>query len=170
MILPISALARSSCNFAELFLKQQDRAARRLSGPVFLRREIRKNDLSSASSPSQSCIDRQIIPTFWLCHFPPTGGNLSKAEPLEKLGALPYCQSLSLWERWHCGAMTERARPLTIKFCPDLTQSWFRPRPQTAIRSLSKVILLKIWRNCLFFAEIFLSNGNCKTIGQGFIL
>ena len=169
MILPISALARSSCNSKNI-LKQQDRAARRLSGPVFLRREIRKNDLSSASSPSQSCIDRQIIPTFWLCHFPPTGGNLPKAEPLEKLGALPYCQSLLLWERWHCGAMTERARPLTIKFYPDQTQSWFRPRPQTAIRSLSKVILLKIWRTCLFFAEIFLSNGNCKTIGQGFIL
>ena len=66
--------------------------------------------------------------------------------------------------------MTERARPLTIKFYPDLTQGWFRPRPHTAILSLSKVILLKIWRNCLFFAEIFLSNGNCKTIGQGFIL
>ena len=66
--------------------------------------------------------------------------------------------------------MTERARPLTIKFYPDLTQSWFQPRSHTAILSLSKVILLKIWRNCLFFAEIFLLNGNCKTIGQGFIL
>ena len=55
--------------------------------------------------------------------------------------------------------MTERARPLTIKFYPDLTQSWFQPRSHTAILSLSKVILLKIWRNCLFFAEIFLLNG-----------
>ena len=126
MILPISALARSSCNFGKLFLKQQDRAARRLSGPVFLRREIRKNDFSSASSPSPSRIARPLIPSFWLCYFPPTGGKLPKAEPLAKLGALPYCQSLSLWERWHCGAMTERARPLTIKFYPDLTQSWFR--------------------------------------------
>ena len=24
---------------------------------------------------------------------------------------LPACQSLSLWERWHCEAMTERASP-----------------------------------------------------------
>ena len=31
--------------------------------------------------------------------------NLSKTTPL--------CQSLSLWERWHCEAMTERARMLT---------------------------------------------------------
>ncbi|EFQ08427.1 hypothetical protein HMPREF9436_00038 [Faecalibacterium cf. prausnitzii KLE1255] len=38
------------------------------------------------------------------------------------------------------------------------------------ILNTKKVILLKIWRNCLFFAEIFLLNGNCKTIGQGFIL
>ena len=53
---------------------------------------------------------------------------------------------------------------------PKLTPRWFRPRPKTVIRNLSKVILLKIWRTCLFFAEIFLSNGNCKTIGQGFIL
>ena len=155
MILPISALARSSCNFGELFLKQQDRAARRLSGPVFLRREIRRNDFSSAFSPSQSRIARPLIPSFWLCHFPPTGGNLPKAEPLAKLGALPYCQSLSLWERWHCGAMTERARPLTIKFYPDLTQGWFQPRPHTAILSLSKVILLKILEKLPVFCRNF---------------
>jgi hypothetical protein len=42
--------------------------------------------------------------------------------------------------------------------------------PQAVRSCVFKVILLKIWRNCLFFAEIFLLNGNCKTIGQGFIL
>ena len=82
--MPISALARSSCNSKNI-LKQQDRAARRLSGPVFLRREIRKNDLFSASSPSQSRIDRQIIPTFWLCHFPQPG---------------EICQRQNLWQNW----------------------------------------------------------------------
>ena len=42
--------------------------------------------------------------------------------------------------------------------------------PQAVRSCVFKVVLLKIWRNCLFFAEIFLSNGNCKTIGRGFIL
>ena len=78
--------------------------------------------------------------------------------------------SATEWGMWHCGAMTERARPLMIGFYQNLTPRWFRPRPKTVIRNLSKVILLKIWRTCLFFVEIFLSNGNCKTIGQGFIL
>ena len=27
---------------------------------------------------------------------------LPKGEPLAKRETLPYCQSLSLWERWHC--------------------------------------------------------------------
>ena len=32
-------------------------------------------------------------------------------EPLAKRRSFPPCQSLSLWERWHCEAMTERASP-----------------------------------------------------------
>ena len=36
-----------------------------------------------------------------------------KGEPLAKPETLPYCQGLSLWERWHRVAMTERARTLT---------------------------------------------------------
>ena len=42
--------------------------------------------LRAASSPSQS----------------PAVTALPKGEPLAKPRALPYCQSLSLWERWHC--------------------------------------------------------------------
>ena len=34
-----------------------------------------------------------------------------KGEPLAKPETLPYCQGLSLWERWHRIAMTERASP-----------------------------------------------------------
>ena len=34
-----------------------------------------------------------------------------KGEPLAKPDTLPYCQGLSLWERWHRLAMTERASP-----------------------------------------------------------
>ena len=34
--------------------------------------------------------------------LPAPGGNLSKGKPLAKLETWPYCQSLSLWERWHC--------------------------------------------------------------------
>ena len=152
MILPISALARSSCNSENIFEAIGPGSPQAVRSCVFEEKNQEKL-IFSASSPSQSRIARPLISAFWLCHFPPTGGNLSKAEPLAKLGALPYCQSLSLWERWHCGAMTERARPLTIKFYPDLTQSWFQPRSHTAILSLSKVILLKIWRNCLFFCR-----------------
>ena len=34
--------------------------------------------------------------------FPRSGGSLSsKGEPLAKPETLPYCQGLSLWERWH---------------------------------------------------------------------
>ena len=186
MILPISALARSSCNFAELFLKQQDRTARRLSGPVFLRRETKKNDFFSVLALSVShCSTSYSL--FLALPFSPNRRKSAKGRTLGKTGSFAVLPkpltlrkdsprsgrdvaSATEWGMWHCGAMTERARPLTIKFYPDLTQSWFQPRLHTAILSLSKVILLKIWRNCLFFAEIFFSNGNCKTIGQGFIL
>ena len=51
----------------------------------------------AASSPSQS----------------PAVTALPKGEPLAKPKALPYCQSLSLWERWICAAKTERARTLS---------------------------------------------------------
>ena len=37
-----------------------------------------------------------------------------KGEPLAKPETLPYCQGLSLWERWHRVAMTERASPLPV--------------------------------------------------------
>lgn len=55
-------------------------------------------------------------------------------------------------------------------FYQNLTPSWFRVGQLLRYTEHKKVILLKIWRNCLFFAEIFLLNGNCKTIGRGFIL
>ena len=55
-------------------------------------------------------------------------------------------------------------------FYPKLTPRWFRVGQLLRYTEHKKVILLKIWRICLFFAEIFLLNGNCKTIGQGFIL
>ena len=59
---------------------------------------------------------------------PPKGKPLAKAESLSaapdgspcgsraqrfQTGNLADCQGLSLWERWHRGAMTERASPLT---------------------------------------------------------
>ena len=65
-----------------------------------------------AGSPSQA-LTRQI-PLFVTCGdiFPRSGGSLSsKGKPLAKPETLPYCQGLSLWERWHRAAMTERASP-----------------------------------------------------------
>ena len=45
-------------------------------------------------------------------------GSPKRKDPLPELQSpkggflrLPACQSLSLWERWHCEAMTERASP-----------------------------------------------------------
>ena len=63
-------------------------------------------------------------------------------------------------------------RPFLRKkgFYPKLTPRWFRVGQLLRYTEHKKVILLKIWRIYLFFAEIFLLNGNCKTIGQGFIL
>ena len=58
-----------------------------------------------------------------------------KGEPLAKPKTLPYCQGLSLWERWHRVAMTERASPLPlfilyITICallePSVRSSWAR--------------------------------------------
>ena len=34
-----------------------------------------------------------------------------RGEPLTRRGSFTECESLSLWERWHCEAMTERASP-----------------------------------------------------------
>ena len=49
-------------------------------------------------------------------HFPPTGGNLSqRGSPWQNRKHCGDCQGLSLWERWHCEAMTERARIRTIR-------------------------------------------------------
>ena len=52
-----------------------------------------------ASSPSQSRFARQL----------PQRGS-----PWQNRKRCMDCQSLSLWERWHCGAMTERASPVKV--------------------------------------------------------
>ena len=86
MILPISALARSSCNFAELFLKQQDRTARRLSGPVFLRRETKKNDFFSVLALSVShCSTSYSL--FLALPFSPNRRKSAKGRTLGKTGS-----------------------------------------------------------------------------------
>ena len=86
MILPISALARSSCNFGKLFLKQQDRAARRLSGPVFLRREIKKNDFFSVLALSVShCSTAYSL--FLALPFSPNRRKSAKGRTLGKTGS-----------------------------------------------------------------------------------
>ena len=85
MILPISALARSSCNFGKLFLKQQDRTARRLSGPVFLRREIRKNDFFQRPRSLSLALLDSLFPLFGFAIFPQPG---------------EICQRQNLWQNW----------------------------------------------------------------------
>ena len=38
----------------------------------------------------------------------------------------PACQSLSLWERWHCEAMTERASPSSESNCTAIISAFVR--------------------------------------------
>ena len=68
-----------------------------------------------------------IFCTFIICHSPQKSSFAQKvykpalcssARPFapysglrQAVGSGPTCQSLSLWERWHCEAMTERASP-----------------------------------------------------------
>ena len=52
---------------------------------------------------------------------------LPKGEPLAQPEALPHCQGLSLWERWHAVGVTERARPCIA----------FRPQPALQLQVLA---------------------------------
>ena len=122
-------------------MKQQDRTARRLSGPVFLRRETKKNDFFSVLALSVShCSTSYSL--FLALPFSPNRRKSAKGRTLGKTGSFAVLPkpltlrkdsprsgrdvaSATEWGMWHCGAMTERARPLTIKFYPKLTPSWF---------------------------------------------
>ena len=42
------------------------------------------------------------------------------------VGSGPACQSLSLWERWHCEAMTERASPARKSRCAAMGRLFVR--------------------------------------------
>ena len=80
---------------------------------------------SSGSTPSVTACAVPAPPRgrLWHCRklFRYAGSGLAlsganapappKGEPLAKPETLPYCQGLSLWERWHRIAMTERASP-----------------------------------------------------------
>ena len=57
--------------------------------------------------------------------------NLRKGDFLR----LPPCQSLSLWERWHCEAMTERASPAGKSRCAAIGRLFVR-----AILSLCRAV------------------------------
>ena len=67
--------------------------------------------LSGANAPDSPLLSLHDI-------FPRRGGSLSsKGEPLAKPETLPYCQGLSLWERWTRASASglERARTLKEK-------------------------------------------------------
>ena len=58
----------------------------------------------------------------------PKGKTPSRSSNLRKgvLLRLPACQSLSLWERWHCEAMTERASPAGKSRCAAMGRLFVR--------------------------------------------
>ena len=71
---------------AKIFLKQQDRAARRLSGPVSLKREIKKNDFFSVLALSVShCSTAYFL--FLALPFSPNRRKSVKGRTLGKTGS-----------------------------------------------------------------------------------
>ena len=64
----------------------------------------RPDDRLSGAVRKGHCPSALLDDFFRLRNISPVGGSLSsKGEPLAKHQTFMDCQSLSLWERWHCG-------------------------------------------------------------------
>ena len=96
------------------------------------------------------------------------GARQSKRKPPHGVAApkggflrLPACQSLSLWERWHCEAMPERAGPARKSRCAAMGRLFVR-----AILSLCQSCLAASLPSQSHFVRQLPQRGSPWHVGQ----
>ena len=141
-------------------------------------RSDKKGNLSSAARLGEFAPGQAASPSQALTH------QLSQREsPWQSTQTSSLCQGLSLWERWHRAAMTERASPLSA--APRFRRKLFRtakgPIPEGAVersetggvcsRRAREQQLFPVWKTACFPAFSTQKNGGgpvLKTWGQPF--